>query len=166
MTTAPARRSRTLPREQAGGKHWTTVTPRHRVHGVLRGRGWHSETTITPLEVKKCASDSDMSEGVGLDSVTEHQFSVAIAPPVDFTKVPTVSGDRPRGLQSWRTIVGVAGQPEGRPLGYRYDSPACFGVCSLPTPRALNEPIVPREYAHPVRCGSERAWAYLDGHLT
>ena len=81
---------------------------------------------ITAPEAKKCATSSDHSEGVGVDSVTEHHFSAAIAPPDEFTNVITVSGDRPRGRQSWRTSVGMADQPERRPPGYHYDNPVCF----------------------------------------
>ena len=77
----------------------------------------------TASEATECVSDSSNSENAGVDSVTEHQLSVAIAPLDEFTNVPTVSGVRPRRRQTWRTIVGMAGQPEKRTPGYRYDNP-------------------------------------------
>ena len=82
------------------------------------GSPWH---IITSEDAIKAASESDHSDGAGMDAVTEHQFSVATAPPHEFTNVRTVSGDKPEGRQPWRSIVGLAGPAERRPPGYRYD---------------------------------------------
>ena len=78
----------------------------------------------------KSASDSDLSENAGVDSV-------AVAPADEFTSVSTLSGDKPRGWQTWRTIVGMV--------------------------RVISEPIEPSAYVHPARCEAERWWAYFGG---
>ena len=85
-----------------------------------------SRHKITAQEAMKSASDSDLSENAEVDSVIEHQLSVAVAPPDEFTDVSTVSGGKPRGRQTWRTIVGMAGQPERGPPCYRYDNLVIF----------------------------------------
>ena len=59
-----------------------------------------------------CVADSDHSENAGVGSVTVHQCSVAIAPPYEFIDAPTSSGEIPRGRHDWRTIAGMAAQPE------------------------------------------------------
>ena len=48
---------------------------------------------IKSTEAKTCASDSDHSDGAGPDFVTQHQLTVAVAPPKEFTNVPTANGD-------------------------------------------------------------------------
>ena len=78
-----------------------------------------SRHNSTAPEAMKSASDSDLSENAGVDSV-------AVAPADEFTSVSTLSGDKPRGWQTWRTIVGMAGQPERMPPSYRYDNPVIF----------------------------------------
>ena len=101
---------------------------------ALYGRGdGVARRHITVLGGNNMCFDSELSENASVDSVSEHHFLFASAPPDDFTRLPTVSGDRPRGRQPWRNIVGVAGQPVRRPLGYQYDNPACSVKCSLPT---------------------------------
>ena len=111
------------------------------------------------------ASGSEQSE-VGVDSVSEHQFSTAIAPPNEFMKVPTVSGGsheygkRGARLWAWQDRQTEAG------VGCRYGNHVWFVRRALPTPRVLIEPITPRDYVHPVRCEAERQRANLGGDVT
>ena len=101
-----------------------------------------------------------------MDAVTEHLFSVAIAPPNEFTNVRTISGDKLEGRQPWRSIVDLAGQAERRPPGYCYDKLVCFVDYACPLPRARNQPIAYRCCVHPIRCEVERLWAYFDRNMT
>ena len=127
------------------------------------GSPWH---IITSEDAIKAASESDHSDGAGMDAVTEHQFSVAIAPPNEFTNVRTISGDKLEGRQPWRSIVGLAGQAERRPPGYCYDKLVCFLEYACPLPRARNQPIAYRCCVHPIRCEVEGLWAYVDRSMT
>ena len=58
------------------------------------GSPWHITTSEDAI---KAASESDHSDGAGMDAVTEHQFSVATAPPNDFTNVRQSVGINRKG---------------------------------------------------------------------